>query len=203
MRGPITIDDVLSSKLIAEPLRMLDCCLISDAGGAMVVTSAERAASVRKPPVYVRGIGETHTHEHAMMAPSLTRTGAARLSAIAYEVASLGPSDIDVAELYDCFTIVPIIELEDVGLVKPGAGGRHFGRGDARVGGSLPVNTHGGMLSHAHAGAAGGMFDLVEAARQLRGESGSRQVDGARHALVHVEGGILSSHCTAILSRHP
>ena len=200
MREPITIEDVLSSKMIAEPLHMLDCCLISDAAGALIVTSAERAKSLAKPPVYVRGIGEAHTHEHLMMAPSLTHTAARDSAAIAYEMAGVTPDEIDVAELYDCFTIVPIIELEEMGFVKPGEGGAFFEEGHARLGGRLPVNTHGGMMSHAHAGAAGGLFDFVEAARQLRGECGERQVPDAELALVHVEGGILSSHCTAILA---
>lgn len=200
MREPITIADVLASKMIADPLHLLDCCLISDAGGALVVTSAERAKDLAKPPVYLRGIGEAHTHEHLVMAPSLTRTAARESAAIAYEMAGVGPADIDVAELYDCFTIVPIIELEEMGFVEPGEGGAFFEEGHARLGGRLPVNTHGGMLSHAHAGPAGGLFDLAEATRQLRGECGGRQVPQAELALVHVEGGILSSHCTAILA---
>jgi acetyl-CoA acetyltransferase len=115
-------------------------------------------------------------------------------------MAGLGPQDIDVAQLYDCFTIVPIIELEELGFVKPGEGGAFFAEGHARIGGKLPVNTHGGMLSHAHAGAAGGLFGIVEAVRQLRGGLGERQVQGAEVALVHNEGGILSSHCTVILA---
>jgi acetyl-CoA acetyltransferase len=115
-------------------------------------------------------------------------------------MAGVGPGDIDVAELYDCFTIVPIIELEELGLVERGAGGAFFEQGHARIGGKLPVNTHGGMLSHAHAGAAGGLFGIVEAVRQLRGNEGQRQVKGAELALVHNEGGILSSHCTMIFS---
>ena len=104
-------------------------------------------------------------------------------------MAGLGPQDIDVAELYDCFTIVPIIELEELGFCEPGEGGAFFADGHARIGGKLPVNTHGGMLSHAHAGAAGGLFGIVEAVRQLRGGLGARQVEGAEVALVHNEGG--------------
>ena len=200
MKKPITLEDVMASKPIAEPLRMLDCCLISDAAGAFVVTSAERARDLRMNPVYLLGIGEKHTHEHIMCAPSLTHFGAAESGRIAYEMAEVGPNDIDVAELYDCFTIVPIIELEELGLAERGAGGAFFEQGHARIGGKLPINTHGGMLSHAHAGAAGGLFGIVEAVRQLRGGEGTRQVQGAQIALVHNEGGILSSHCTMILS---
>jgi acetyl-CoA acetyltransferase len=117
-------------------------------------------------------------------------------------MAGLGPQDIDLAQLYDCFSIVPIIELEELGFVKPGEGGAFFAEGHARIGGILPINTHGGMLSHAHAGAAGGLFGIVEAVRQLRGGIGQRQVEGAEVALVHNEGGILSSHCTMIFAKN-
>lgn len=200
MKKPLTQDEVLSAKPIADPLGMLDCCLISDAGGAFIVTSAERAKDLKAKPIYLQGIGEYHTHEHLMCAPSLTQFGATESGRVAYEMAGLGPQEIDVAELYDCFTIVPIIELEELGFCKPGEGGAFFAEGYARIGGKLPVNTHGGMLSHAHAGAAGGLFGIVEAVRQLRGGLGARQVEGAEVALVHNEGGILSSHCTLILA---
>ena len=200
MKSPLTVEQVLASKPIADPLAMLDCCLISDAAGAFIVTSAERARDLRMKPVYLLGVGEKHTHEHIMCAPSLTQFGAAEAGRIAYEMAGIRPVDVDLAELYDCFTIVPIIELEELGFVEPGAGGAFFEQGHARLGGKLPVNTHGGMLSHAHAGAAGGLFGIVEAVRQLRGGEGVRQVKGAELALVHNEGGILSSHCTVILS---
>ncbi len=200
MKTPITVEQVLSSKPIADPLRMLDCCLVSDSAGAFIVTSAERALDLRHAPAYLLGIGEKHTHEHLMCAPSLSDFGATQSGRIAYEMAGVGPADIDVAELYDCFTIVPIIELEELGFVPHGDGGAFFEAGHARIGGKLPINTHGGMLSHAHAGAAGGLFGIVEAVRQLRGGEGERQVRGAKLALVHNEGGILSSHCTLILS---
>jgi len=200
MKTPLTLEHVLSAKSIADPLGMLDCCLISDAGGAFIVTSAERARDLKSAPVYLQGIGEYHTHEHLMCAPSLTEFGATESGRVAYEMAGLGPRDIDFAELYDCFTIVPIIELEELGFCAPGEGGAFFAEGHARIGGKLPVNTHGGMLSHAHAGAAGGLFGILEAVRQLRGGLGPRQVEGAEVALVHNEGGILSSHCTMILA---
>jgi acetyl-CoA acetyltransferase len=201
MKKPITIEDVMGSKPIADPLKILDCCLLSDAGGAFIVTTAERAKDLRSKPAYLAGIGEYHTHEHLICAPSLTEFGAAKSGQIAYRMAGLGPSDIDVAELYDCFSIVPIIELEELGFCKQGEGGSFYQEGHARIGGRLPVNTHGGMLSHAHAGAAGGLFGIVEAVRQLRGGLGARQVEGAEIALVHNEGGVLSSHCTLILTK--
>lgn len=200
MKDPLSIDDVLSSKPISDPLNMYDCCLISDAGGAFIVTSPERARDMKGRPVHLAGIGEAHTHEHLTSAPSLTDFGAEHSGRIAYDMAGLGPQDMDVAMLYDCFSIVPIIEIEELGLVERGGGGAFFADGRARVGGELPVNTHGGMLSHAHAGAVGGLMGLIEAARQLRGEAGERQVEGASAAIVHGEGGILSSHCTAILT---
>lgn len=203
MKKAITIDDVLSAKPIADPLGMLDCCLISDAGGAFIVTSAERARDMQQKPVYLRGIGEYHTHEHIMCAPSLTEFGASESGRLAYDMAGLAPSDMDFAELYDCFSVVPLIEAEELGLVAPGEAGDFYARGDARIGGKLPINTHGGMMSHAHAGAAGGLFCIVEAVRQLRGGLGARQVEGANAAVVHNEGGILSSHCTMIFANDP
>lgn len=203
MKTPITLQDVLSAKPIADPLGMLDCCLISDAGGAFIVTSAERAKDLKSKPAYLLGIGEHHTHEHIMCAPSLTEFGAKESGKRAYEMAGVKPSDIDVAQLYDCFSIVPLIELEELGFCEPGEGGAFFADGRASIGGKLPINTHGGMLSHAHAGAAGGLFGIVEGVRQLRGGLGPRQVEGAELALVHNEGGILSSHCTLILGNQP
>ena len=200
MRELITIEDVMASRMIADPLRLLNCCLISDAGGALIVTSADRADDLRKPAVYIRGMGEMHTHEHVSMAKDVTHTGAARSAEIAYAQAGVGPAEIDYASLYDCFSIVPIIELEELGFVGRGEGGPFFEEGHARLGGRLPINTHGGMLSHAHAGGAGALFDISEAVLQLRGECGDRQVPDAQVALAHVEGGILSAHCTVILS---
>ncbi|MGE0290194.1 hypothetical protein [Bradyrhizobium sp. CCH5-F6] len=203
MKSAITLDDVLSAKPIADPLGMLDCCLISDAGGAFIVTSAERAKDLKSKPSYLLGIGEHHTHEHLMCAPSLTEFGAKQSGERAYQMAGVKPADIDVAQLYDCFSIVPLIELEELGFCEPGEGGAFFADGRASIGGKLPVNTHGGMLSHAHAGAAGGLFGIVEGVRQLRGGLGPRQVKDAELALIHNEGGILSSHCTLILGNEP
>lgn len=199
MDTPISINDVLSSKPIAEPLNILDCCLISDSAGALIVTSAERAADLPRPPAWLLGIGEFHTHEHITSAPSLTRFGAVESGQAAYRMAGLGPDDVDFAELYDCFTIVPIIEAEELGLAERGRGGELFASGDSAIEGRLPINTHGGLLSYAQAGASGGMHGIIEAVRQLRGSQGPRQVKNHEVALVHNEGGILSSHCTMLL----
>jgi acetyl-CoA acetyltransferase len=203
MQQLITIEDVLASKEIAAPLNILDCCLISDAAGAFIVTSAERARDCTGKPAYLLGVGERHTHEHLLCAESLVHFGAADSGKAAYDMAGLGPEDIDVAQLYDCFSIVPVIELEELGFCKPGEGGAFYAEGHAEIGCKLPVNTHGGMLSHAHAGATGGLLGIVEAVRQLRGGLGKRQVKGAEVALVHNEGGVLSSHCTVILANSP
>jgi acetyl-CoA acetyltransferase len=203
MKEPLTVEAVLQSKPISDPLHMYDCCLISDAGGAFIVTSPEYAMERGMTPVFLAGIGESHTHEHLTSAPSLTEFGAAESSRLAYNMAGLGPGDMDAAMLYDCFSIVPIIEIEELGLVERGAGGVFFADGHAGIEGALPVNTHGGMLSHAHAGAVGGLMAIIEATRQLRHEAGLRQVADAAAIVVHGEGGILSSHCTAILTKDP
>ena len=201
MTKPITAEEVINSKPIAEPLNILDCCLISDAGGAYIVTEAERAKDLKSDPVYLLGIGEYHTHEHLMCADSLTEFGAVESGRRAYNMAGLGPADMDFAELYDCFSVVPMIEMEELGLCERGGAGAMVEAGNTRIDGQLPINTHGGMLSHAHAGAAGGLFGIIEAVRQLRGQEGKRQVASHDVALVHNEGGILSSHCTMILGR--
>ncbi len=200
MKTPLSVEDVLASKPISDPLNMYDCCLISDAGGAFIVTSPERAKDMPGKPVYLAGIGESHPYEHLISAPNLTEFGAGKSSELAYSMAGLGPRDMDLAMLYDCFSIVPIIEMEELGLAPRGQAGAFFAEGRAAIGGELPVNTHGGMLSHAHAGAVGGLMAIIEAVRQLRGEAGERQTRGAGAAIVHGEGGILSSHCTAILT---
>lgn len=203
MKQPISINDVLNSKPIASPLNILDCCLISDAAGAFIVTSAERARDCMRKPAYVLGVGEKHTHEFIVCAESLTQFGAEDSGRDAYSMAGVGPQDIDVAQLYDCFSIVPVIELEELGFCKRGEGGAFYAAGHADIGGKLPINTHGGMLSHAHAGATGGLLGIIEAVAQLRGGLGARQVEGAEVALVHNEGGVLSSHCTVILANSP
>ena len=201
MREPITIADVLASPVIADPLHVLDCSLWSDGGGAVVVTSAERARDFPQPPVYLLGIGEGHWHEHLFAARSLVTTAASESGPRAYEMAGLGPSDMDFAEIYDCFTSVAIVELEDLGFCKKGEGGPFVEAGRIAPGGALPVNTNGGLLSHSHTGHPGSMFALTEAVTQLRGTAGERQVEGAGVGLVHGQGGVLSSHCTVILGR--
>lgn len=201
MREPITVDDVLASRMIADPLHLLDCSLVSDGGSAVVVTSAERAADFAHQPVYLLGAGEGHSHEHISQARDLTTSAAVESGQRAFAMAGLGPEDMDFAQLYDCFTPTVLIELEDLGFCAKGEGGAFLQTGATAPGGSLPVNTHGGMLSHCHPGNPGAMFALTESVWQLRGAAGERQVPDAEVALVHAQGGIMSSHTTIILGR--
>lgn len=202
MRGPLTVDDVLASAVITEPLHLLDCCLVTDGGGAIVMTSAEhaRAQGVRKP-VHVRGYGEAHSHWNIAEMPDLARLRSAEASGRrAMAMAGVTHDDIDVAQIYDSFTITVIMTLEALGFCKPGEGGRFVEGGRIAPGGAFPMNTGGGGLSYAHPGMFG-IFLLIEAVRQLRGEAGDRQVADCRRALVHGTGGALSSAATCILSR--
>jgi acetyl-CoA acetyltransferase len=201
MREPITIDDVMQSRMIADPLRLLDCSLVSDGGAAIVLTSAERAKDFPHQPVYLLGAGEGHGHEHISQARSLTTSAARESGERAYAMAGLGPGDMDLVQVYDCFTPVVLIELEDLGFCAKGEGGAFVAEGHTRLGGRLPMNTHGGLLSHCHPGNPGSMFALTETVAQLRHAAGERQVAGAETALVHAQGGILSSHCSVILGR--
>jgi acetyl-CoA acetyltransferase len=197
-KKPLTIDGVLSSRMVSYPFTVRDCCLVTDGGGAIVVTSAERARSLKKAPAYVLGCGQSVTHANISSMPDLTLTGALTAGKAAYEMAKLGPADIDVVELYDAFTINTILFLEDLGFCKKGEGGAFVSDGRIGPNGSLAVNTNGGGLSYCHPGMYG-LFLLIEAARQLRDECGVRQVKGCEVALAHGNGGVLSSQATVIL----
>lgn len=198
-RDPVTVEQVLASKEIASPLRMLDCCLISDGGAALVVSSRAAARDARGQAVEILGAGQGHTHEHIIAAPSLTDFGCKASSKAAFQRAGVSASDIDVAEIYDSFTITLAVELESIGFFERGEAGVAAARGDLGLGGRLPCNTHGGLLSYGHSGAAGGMFHAVEAVHQLRGRADARQVPDAKLAFVHGDGGILSAHCSLVL----
>jgi acetyl-CoA acetyltransferase len=198
--APLTVDDVLASRLIADPLRMLECAPISDGGAAVVLTSAEHARDLSQRPVYLRGIAEHHDFEHVSQAADLGTTGATVTGPLALERAGITHADIDVAMVYDAFAFIQCLQLEDLGFCARGEGGAFVASGATRLGGSLPTNTHGGVLSHSHAGKPSAIFLLTEAVQQLRGTATGRQVTDARYALVHGEGGILASHCTAVLS---
>jgi acetyl-CoA acetyltransferase len=198
-RTPITVDDVLESPWVAEPLHKLDCCLVTDGAGALVLTSADRARDLRQPPVFVLGAGTAHTHGMSIsQMPDLTTTGAAVSGPQALSMAGVGPSDIDVVELYDSFTITALMTLEDLGFCQKGEGGAFVADGRLGPGGSLPTNTNGGGLAYTHPGMYG-MFVLVEAVRQLRGDSGERQVNGAEVAVANGCGGVLSCTSTIVL----
>jgi len=197
-KQPLTIDEVLGARMISSPLTVRDCCLVTDGGGALIMTSAERAADLGSRPAYVLGVGEDLSHYSISSMPDLTVTGAARSGAAAYAMAGLRPRDIDVVEVYDAFTITTLLFLEDLGFCPKGEGGRFVADGAIAPGGVLAVNTNGGGLSYGHPGMYG-VFVLIEAVRQVRGEAGRRQVSGCETAIAHGNGGTLSSQSTVIL----
>jgi acetyl-CoA acetyltransferase len=197
-RDPITIDDVQASPMIADPLTQLHCCIRSDGGGAVVLTTEERARDCAKAPVWVLGTGETTSHTTMSEWRDFTEAPAVRSGRLAFERAGLTPADVDVCQVYDAFTSMVLLTLEALGFCEPGEGGAFVEDGKLRVGGALPTNTDGGGLSSCHPGMRG-IFLLVEAVRQLRGECGERQVDGARIACVNATGGWFSSTATALL----
>ena len=199
MRDLISVEDVLDSRMIADPLHLLDCSLVSDGGSAIVLTSAERAADMKQAPIYLLGAGEGHSHEHISAARDLTTSAAKEAGERAFEMSGLGPADMDFAQLYDCFTPTVLVELEDLGFCKKGEGGAFVESGALLPDGSLPVDTHGGLLSHSHPGNPGSMFALTESVWQLRGEASGRQVANPKNALVHAQGGIMSSHTALVL----
>lgn len=197
-QGRLTVEDVLASPVVSSPLHGADCCLITDGGGAAVVTSVERARDLRKPPVHVLGHGEAATNFGMSQIGSLTRSGAADSGARAFAMAGLTPADVDVVQVYDSFTITVLLSLEGLGFCGPGEAGAFVADGRTRPGGSFPLNTSGGGLSYCHPGMFG-IFLVIESVRQLRGECGERQVSGARTAVAHGTGGILSTHATVVL----
>jgi acetyl-CoA acetyltransferase len=198
VREDLTIEDVLSSRTVSSPLSVRDCCLVTDGGGAAIVTSAERARELRNPPVYLLGAAEAHQHRHISQMPDLATTAAAESGPRAYEMAGVGPADVNVAMLYDAFTINTVLFLEDLGFCGKGEGGAFVSGGRIAPGGALAVNTNGGGLSYNHPGMYG-LLLLVEAVRQARGECGERQAAEHDVVLAHGNGGVLSSQVTAIL----
>lgn len=202
-RELITVDDVMNSRMITSPLHVLDCAIVSDGAAAAVVMRADRARDLGKKPVYLLGSGYGLRHGYVGDAECLTTSGAVDAGRTAFRNAGVAPRDIDVAQIYDCFTITVIVELEDLGFCPKGEGGRFVGDGNIGLDGSLPVTTHGGLLSGGHPGLGGGFFHVLEAVRQLRGEAGERQVVNANIALAHGNGGVVSVHCTLILGNAP
>jgi len=197
MRDPLTIADVVNARMIVDPLGKFDCCLISDGGAAMIMVRKDRARDFPKKPVYMLGVGSRTDHNLISCMPDLTTTAAKEAAAAAFSMAGVTPADIDVVELYDAFTINTILFLEDMGFCKKGEGGAFVSNGNIAPGGMLPVNTNGGGLSCVHPGMYG-MFLMIEAVQQLRGECGERQVDNAELAACNGSGGFLASQVTAI-----
>jgi acetyl-CoA acetyltransferase len=195
---PVTVDDVLASPVISSPLHVADCCLVTDGGGAVVLTSAARAKDLPRAPVTILGHGECTTHHGFTQMPDLTSTGAVQSGRAAFAEAGLKPENIDVVQVYDSFTITALLSLEALGFCARGEGGPFVADGKLRPGGGFAFNTTGGGLSYTHPGMFG-IFLVIEAVRQLRGESGPRQIDGARTALCHGTGGILSHNATLLL----
>ena len=211
-REPITVDDVLSSRMISTPLHLLDCSLISDGGAAMILTSLERARELRAKPVQMLGLGQAQSYYHmghlaaAVGSPnaqdySLTRTVQPLAAEHAFGEAGVTRDDINVIELYDSFSITALMQFEDLGFCKKGEAGAFVADGRIRLGGALPTNTHGGLMSFAHPGSSGGMHHIVEAVRQLRGECGPRQVADAGIALATNVSAVSSNHSVCILGR--
>lgn len=199
-RDPLTIEDVLASRPICDPLRRLDCCLVTDGGGALVVTTAERARDAAKPAVRVLGAGESQTHWSIALMPDLNTSAGLISAREAFGMAGVTPGEVDVLEPYDSFTITVLQSLEDLGFCAKGEGGPFVADGRLRPGGVLPAMTSGGGLSYCHPGALGILL-LVELVRQLRGEAGDRQVPGARVGVAHGVGGIFSTAATVVLAR--
>lgn len=197
-RGDLSIDDVLNARMVSSPLTVRDCCLVTDGGGAVVLTSAERARDLPKPPIYYLGAAEAHWHMNISQTPDLTVTSAAQTGPRAFDLAGLTPADVDVVELYDAFSINTLLFLEDLGFCAKGEAGDFVSGGGIAPGGHLPVNTNGGGLSYCHPGMYG-IFTLIESTRQLRGEAADRQVADAHVALAHGNGGMLSSQVTVLL----
>ncbi|MEJ1170369.1 thiolase [Variovorax sp. CCNWLW235] len=198
MRDPLSIDDVLGARMVCDPLTVRDSCLVTDGAGAFVLVRADRARDLPREPVHVLGTGTAVWNRQISSMHDLTTTAARDSGRAAFAMAGLAPTDIDVVQLYDAFTINVLLFLEDLGFCAKGEGGAFVRGGAIAPGGRLPVNTNGGGLSCVHPGMYG-IFALIEAVRQLRGEGGDRQVAGARTALAHGNGGTLSSQATAVL----
>jgi acetyl-CoA acetyltransferase len=199
MRGELTMEDYLASRWIVEPFRLFDCCLETDAAVALVVTSADRARTLARPPVLISAAA--HGSGHTLFSNrrgDLAVSAAAQLAPRLYAMGGVGPADIDVAELYDAFTPLVLLQLEDYGLCPKGEAARFVADGHTAKGGSLPVNTHGGHLSE---GYVHGLNHVAETVSQLRGDAGSRQVPGAELALSTAQPGYVAGTTSALLLR--
>jgi len=200
-RGPLSREDVLGARMVGDPLTVRDCCMVTDGGGAIVMVRAERAKDFPKPPVYVLGSAAESSHRQISQMQDFTVTAARDSGRRAFAAAGVSPKDIQAVELYDAFTINTILFLEDLGFCAKGDGGAFVEGGRIAPGGVLPVNTNGGGLSCVHPGMYG-IFTVIEAARQIRGDAPGLQLNNIDLALAHGNGGVLSSQVTAILGSH-
>jgi acetyl-CoA acetyltransferase len=196
-KEPLTLEQVLNARMVSYPFTVRDCCLVVDGGGAIILTSAARAKTLKKKPVYVLGVGEAISHANISSMPDFTVSAAAESGPKAYKMAGLKPSDVNMLSLYDAFTITPLLFLEDLGFCPKGEAGRFVSNGAIAPGGKLAVNTSGGGLSYCHPGMYG-LLVMIEAIRQVRGECDKRQVKDCNVALAHGNGGVFSSQCTVL-----
>lgn len=197
LRTPLGLDDVMSSKPIASPLKLLDCCPISDGAVALLVSAAPRNGS----RIWIRGAGQAHRHQHLSALGCLRDTGGARSARAAFDEAGLAPSDIDLLGIYDSFTVTLALLLEETGFAGFGQAPARLAAGVFGTEGPQPLNPHGGLLSFGHCGVAGGMAHAAELWRQLAGVAGASQIPGRRHAYLHADGGVMSAHVSLVLSR--
>lgn len=198
MREPITIENHQASRWVVEPLHLLDCCLVSDGGRALIVTSAEKARNLKQPPVYITGIGQGHPFTDPLQRPTVTITGAVESGKTAFATAGITPGDVDVCAIYDAFSFAVPMQLEGLGFCGKGEGGTFVEEGRIALGSELPTNTSGGLLSEVYIQGWVGTHEIV---RQLRGDCDPRQVPDAEIGLVTSSGGVLSTHATLILRR--
>ncbi len=199
-REPLTMEEYLAAPFVSEPFRRYDCAITSDGAVAIVVTSADRAKDLAKPPAYIAGMGQGHNLDAFKDPTHYTHFAGARSSQRAYDMAGIGPEDVDVAQLYDCFTSTVLITLEDYGFAKKGEAGPFALEGNLALDGSLPTNTAGGMLSEAD---ITGWNHIAEGVRQIRGEADARQVPGAEICAISGHGGFQAAHATLILAKEP
>jgi len=200
-RGELTLSDAMASPMVVDPIRRVDCCLRTDGGGVLLLTTGDRARDARKQAVRVIGAGESETHLHIAQMPDLTTTAGAESARAAFSMAGIVPADVDVLQPYDAFTYSVVLAVEDLGFCKKGEGGPFVASGCMRPGGALPSMTSGGGLSYCHPGQFGILL-LIEAVRQLRHEAGMRQVPDAEIAVAHGFGGLLSANSTVVLARN-
>lgn len=198
MQGDLSVEDVLNARPVSTPFTVRDCCLVTDGGGAFVMTRADRAKDLKQKPAYVLGAGSAAWHSKITNLENLTVTCASQSGKEAFAMAGLTPADVNHVMLYDAFTINPILFLEDLGFCKKGEGGAFVSDGRIAPGGSLPLNTNGGGLSCVHPGMYG-VYTVIESVLQLQGRAGERQVKDVNISLAHGNGGVLSSQCTALL----